>query len=233
LSVLTMLVTGASRGIGLEFIAQGQVRGWRIFASCRNPREAGDLAALAAGSRGLVTVHQLDVRSPAQIRRLASELAGQPIDILVNNAGVYGPRPQGLRQTDDRAWGEALETNVMGPLHMAEAFADHVAASRRRLIVTLSSRLASIGQNTSGGEYIYRATKAGANAVVRSLAVDLAGRGIICVALSPGWVRTDMGGPAAPLSVTESVAGMLRVITTLGRDDSGRFLVQDGGSMPW
>jgi NAD(P)-dependent dehydrogenase (short-subunit alcohol dehydrogenase family) len=228
-----MLITGASRGLGLEFVAQGHARGWRIFASCRNPDEARDLAALAARAQGRVTVHQLDVRSLAQVRRLANELAGQPIDIVVNNAGVYGPRPQGLGQTDDQAWAEALETNVTGSFRVAEAFADHVAASTHRLIVTLSSRLASIGENTSGGEYIYRAAKAGANAVVRSLAVDLAGRGIVCVALSPGWVRTDMGGPAAPLSVAESVAGMLNVITSLGPADSGRFLVYDGRGMPW
>ena len=140
--------------------------------------------------------------------------------------------PQGLGQIDDAVWAEVLDINIMGPFRMAEAFVDNVAAAERKLIVTLSSRMGSMAENT-GGSYIYRSSKAGVNAVVTSLAVDLASRGIVSMCLHPGWVQTDMGGPSAAVTPQESVAGMRRVIDGLGPEDNGCFYSHDGSPIPW
>src|SRR5262245_19039443 len=121
----------------------------------------------------------------------------------------------------------------MGPLRMVEAFLEHVEASRRKALVMLSSRLASIASNDRGGRYLYRSAKSGLNALVKSLAVDLAPRGVVCVALSPGWVRTEMGGPDAPLSITESVTWMRDVSDRLDPGQTGSFLHYDGSTLPW
>ena len=229
----TVLVTGANRGLGLEFVRQYAADGWRVYAGCRAPSAADALQALAAASAGLLSIHALDVRDRASIQRLAAELAGQPIDLLINNAAIWGSAEQVLGGLDDRIWAEVLDVDVVGPVRVTEAFLENVAASVRRTVVMLSSRLGSIALNDSGGRLMYRAAKAGLNAVARSLAVDLAPRGIVCVALSPGWARTDMGGPQAPLSPVDSIAGMRRVIEGLDLTQSGQFLAYDGTTVPW
>jgi NAD(P)-dependent dehydrogenase (short-subunit alcohol dehydrogenase family) len=231
--VPSVLVTGANRGLGLEFVRQYAAAGWRVYAGCRTPAGARELSALAGASGMRVTVHALDVRDRTGVRALAAELSGQPVDVLLNNAAIWGSAGQGLGQLDDRVWAEVLDVDVLGPVRVTEAFVANVEASARRAVVVLSSRLASIASNDSGGRYMYRSAKAGVNAVVRSLAVDLAPRGVVCVALSPGWVRTDMGGPHAPLSPEDSVAGMRRVIDGLDLAQTGRFLVYDGSTLPW
>ncbi|MFQ5958481.1 MAG: SDR family oxidoreductase, partial [Alphaproteobacteria bacterium] len=220
----TILITGASRGLGLEFARQYADAGWRIHASCRHPDAAGDLEAFAAGAPDQVTVHRLDVADAGRVTALAAALAGEPIDVLLNNAGVYGGKRKPFGETDYATWQQTLDINVLGPMRVAEAFADHVARSERRLIVCISSRMGSMAENTSGGAYIYRSSKAALNAVVKSLAVDLKERGITVVCFHPGWVATDMGGPDAPLKVPESVGGMRAVIERLTAADGGRFL---------
>jgi NAD(P)-dependent dehydrogenase (short-subunit alcohol dehydrogenase family) len=229
----SVLVTGANRGLGLEFVRQYAAAGWRVYATCRDPAGAQALRALARQTGERVTVHALDVRDRAGIRVLAAELSGQPVDVLLNNAAIWGSVAQDLGQLDDRVWAQVLDVDVLGPVRVTEAFVDHVGASTRRTVVVLSSRLGSIAGNDSGGRYMYRSAKAAANAMVRSLAVDLAPRGVICIALSPGWVRTDMGGPAAPVSPEDSVTGMRRVIDGLDLGSTGRFLVYDGSTLPW
>jgi NAD(P)-dependent dehydrogenase (short-subunit alcohol dehydrogenase family) len=230
----SVLITGANRGLGLEFARQFATDGWRVHATCRMPADAAELRAIAGHNPpGRLTIHALDVRDRSQVQSLAAELAGQPIDVLLNNAAVWGPQTQTFSQLEDRAWIEVLEADLLGVVRVTEAFLEHVARSERKVIIALSSRLASITLNETGGRYMYRAAKAGANAVVRSLAVDLASRGITCIALTPGWVRTDMGGPNAPLSVEESVTGMRRVIAGLDLAQSGRFLAYDGSTLPW
>lgn len=228
----SVLITGASRGIGLEFARQYGAEGWRVLATCRDPAAAPELGAIAQASDGRMTVHALDVRDRARVAALAAELAGEPLDILLNNAGAMGSRPQGLGQIDDAVWAEVLDINIMGPFRMAEAFVDHVAAGERKLIVTLSSRMGSMAENT-GGSYIYRSSKAGVNAVVTSLAIDLAERGIVSMCFHPGWVQTDMGGANAAVTPKESVAGMRRVIDGLGPKDNGRFYNHDGSPIAW
>jgi NAD(P)-dependent dehydrogenase (short-subunit alcohol dehydrogenase family) len=231
--VSSVLITGANRGLGLEFARQYAAAGWRVYAACRAPDRAGDLRVLAGESGRRLSVHALDLRDRSGIRALAAELTGQPIDVLLNNAAVWGAAAQPFGQLDESTWTEVRDVDVLGPMRVTEAFIEHVATSERKAVVTLSSRLASIAGNDSGGRYMYRSAKAALNAVVRSLAIDLAPRGVICVALTPGWVRTDMGGPGAPLSPAESVAGMRRVIDGLDRAHSGRFLAYDGSEVAW
>ncbi len=228
----TVLVTGASRGLGLELARQYAAAGYRVIAACRRPDAAGDLAAL--GRR--VEVHRLDVRDAVQINALAKELAGTPLDLLISNAGVYGPRGLALGALDYDAWEEVLRVNLLGAIRVTEALIENVAAGRDGrggTLAFLSSRMGSIGANAAGGEYAYRTSKAALNAAVKCLAIDLAPRGIVAVALHPGWVRTDMGGPDAELDVPESVAGLRRVIDGLEAADSGRFLNYDGSEIPW
>lgn len=229
----TVLITGANRGIGLEFARQYAAEGWRVFATCRAPAEAHELEALAGTSDGAIGVHPLDVADPTSVAAAARALAGEAVDLLVNNAGLYGPRGVSFGDIDYEAWEEVLRVNVLGPIRVADAFVDHVARGDGRKIVALSSRMGSIADNTSGGAYIYRSSKAALNAAMRSLALDLAGRGIACCVFHPGWVKTRMGGPSAAIDVGTSVAGMREVIAGLSARTSGRFYSYDGGEIPW
>lgn len=229
-----ILITGANRGIGLEFTRQYAGNGLTIHACCRNPAQASDLKALADASDGRVAVHQLDVTDGDSVAALADELGGTPLDMIINNAGIYGPRDGGLfGQVDYDAWPKVLNVNVMGPMRVAEALAGNLAKGKERLLVTISSRMGSMAENTSGGAYIYRSSKAAVNAVVKSLSVDLAPQGITAVAFHPGWVQTDMGGSGAAISVQESVSGMRSVIAGLAPRDNGTFWNYDGNPMPW
>ena len=175
----------------------------------------------------------MDVTDPASIRAAATELDGQAIDLLLNNAGIIGPRGQTIGNIDYEAWAEVLAVNTMGPMRVSEAFVEHVASSDRKLIVTLTSGMGSIADNTSGGSIVYRSSKAAVNMVVRSLAIDLAPRGITCVVVNPGWVLTDMGGPHAGLTTAESVAMLRCLIERLGPAQSGKFLNYDGREYAW
>jgi NAD(P)-dependent dehydrogenase (short-subunit alcohol dehydrogenase family) len=231
----TVLITGANRGLGLELATQYAAQGWRVLAACRRPESATACAALA----GDVQVLCIDVADHDSIAAAARQLAGEPIDVLVNNAGLFGPKRQAeqdLRQTFghvDYAIAHALyQVNALGPLRMAEAFVEHVAASAQRKIVTLTSSVGSIERST-GGLYAYRSSKAAANMVMRSLGFDLADRGIATAALCPGWVSTDMGGPAAPLSPQQAVTGLIAVIERLERANTGRFWSYTGEELAW
>ncbi|MFQ5775502.1 MAG: SDR family oxidoreductase [Kiloniellaceae bacterium] len=228
----SVLITGASRGIGLAFARSFAGDGWRVHACCRNPDKARDLRALCEASGGAATVHRLDVTDGLKVASLARELAEEAIDILLNNAGVYGPKT-GFGETDYDKWLPVFAVNTLAPMRMAERFVEHVARSRRRLIVNISSWMGSIAENTSGGAYVYRSSKAALNMVCKSLAIDLAPRGITAVVLHPGWVKTDMGGPNAAITPAESVEGMRLVIDRLTAKDSGKFLSFDGSEIPW
>jgi len=225
----TVLITGANRGLGLQFAKQYADDGWRVHAACRNPDAA---EALNAAASDRLTMHRLDVCDGDQVAALAAALADQPIDVLLNNAGVIGDRGA-FGATDYTVWEATLRTNTLAPMRVAEAFADHVAASGRKQMVFVSSRLGSIGDNDEGGSYVYRSSKAALNAVIKSLSNDLAGRGVTAVAFHPGWVSTDMGGASAPIGPAESVGGMRRVIERLTPADNGRFLDYDGSEIPW
>lgn len=221
-----VLITGANRGLGLEFATQYAADGWHVIGTARQPGEATELAETGA------RVVALDVADPASIQQLVKTLDGRPIDLLINNAGISS-RSGTIAELDADRAAQAITVNLLGPMRVTAALLPNLQAGDRKQVVGISSQLGSIDANTSGGYYGYRESKAGLNMFVRSLAADLRGEGFTCVALSPGWVRTDMGGEQAPLSPTQSVTGMRSVISDLTTDQSGRFINHDGSPIPW
>jgi NAD(P)-dependent dehydrogenase (short-subunit alcohol dehydrogenase family) len=228
--LLSVLITGANRGLGLEFGRQYEADGWRVFATCRQPNSAADLQNLAKA--GTLKIFRLDVTDRTTIKEAARQIQ-EPIDVLINSAGIAGPSDQRTGKVDYEAWRKVLDVNTMGPLRVTEAFIPHLARSARKLVVTITSGMGSIGDNGSGGSIPYRSSKAAVNMVVRTVAIDLADRGIVSVVISPGWVKTDMGGPNAPLTASESVGAIRRLVSTLGPALSGRFFNHNGREYPW
>ena len=230
----TTLITGASRGIGLEFCRQYAADGWRVLACSRLPERSDALNRLAAQYPELIKVHALDVADHVEIERLAQVLADESIDLLINNAGIYPDSDKsGFGHTDYAEWVQAFRTNTMAPLKIAEEFATQIARSRQKTIITITSKMGSIADNGSGGSYLYRSSKAAVNMVVKSLAIDLKPLGITAVVFHPGWVKTGMGGPNALISAEQSVSGMRQVIGRLTMAESGRFFGYDGQEIPW
>lgn len=228
------LITGANRGLGLEFVKQLSAQGWHVLACCRQPQQAEALIQIAASHPGQVSIYPLSVEDPAQISRLAQQLQDQPLDLLINNAGYYpGGSRENFGHTDTQAWIRAFEINSIAPLKMAEAFVEHLERGQLKTIALITSKMGSMADNSSGGVYLYRTSKAALNMVAKSLAQDLEPRGIKVALLHPGWVKTDMGGPNALISPQQSVSGMLKVMLQLGWQDSGRFLGYDGAEIGW
>ncbi len=228
----SILITGANRGIGLEFAAQFAAAGWRVLACCRNPEAAPALRELA-DKHAALEVHALDVTDYARMAELSRQLRDKPIDILLSNAGIFGPGDVAFGNVDPADWREVFEVNTIAPLMLAQALVEQVAASRQKLIAVVSSKVGSIADNRGGGGYLYRSSKTAVNQVVKSLSIDLAGRGISALSLHPGWVRTDMGGPDAEIDVRESVAGMKKILESAGPAQSGCFIEYDGEPIPW
>ena len=235
----TVLVTGANRGLGLEFVRQYAADGWQVFAACRVPGAAAELDELTARYPAAIGVQALDVTSPDSIERLAQDLAGEPIDVLINNAGVFGPRPtadgdprQSFGHLDGGAWLDVMRVNALAPMLLTQALVENVAASDQKKVVAISSELGSIA-GTSGGLYAYRASKAALNMVMASYAVELAARGILVGIYCPGWVKTAMGGPEAPRTPAESIAALRTRIAALTPADSGQFRLYDGTPIAW
>lgn len=225
----TLLVTGANRGLGLEFVRQYAALGWDVIACSRKP----DALALREAGGARTEIHALDVADFAAVSALAAALSGRRIDVLVNNAGVAGVEAGTFGAVDAAVWEATFRVNALAPLKVAEAFVGHVAASGQKKLVAISSRLGSIGLNDRGGLYAYRASKAALNMAWKSLSVDLNARGVICAVLHPGWVQTDMGGSAAPVTPPQSVAGMVKQIAALSPADSGAFVNYDGARVEW
>jgi NAD(P)-dependent dehydrogenase (short-subunit alcohol dehydrogenase family) len=221
-----ILITGANRGIGRALAVTLSARGHTLIAASRRPAEP------PVDDPRLRHV-DLDVTDRPSIRAAAAALADEPLDIVINNAGIFGPRGAGLGRIDDATWHEVFATNVIGAYRVSEAFLPHLRRGRDKKLVTISSRMGSMGANTTGGEYVYRSSKAAANAVMRSLAIDLAPEDITVAVLHPGWVRTDMGGAGATLDVETSAAGLATVILGLTPADSGGFFNYDGASLVW
>jgi NAD(P)-dependent dehydrogenase (short-subunit alcohol dehydrogenase family) len=230
MSAYTVLITGANRGIGLEFAAQYAADGWQVLACCRQPQSAIALQALAA-KYSHVKVLALDVGDFKQIEALAMTLHNTPIDVLINNAGVYPESSFG--DSDEAAWAQAFKINSMAPLKMAEAFVTNITKSQLKKVATLSSKMGSIDDNTSGESYIYRSSKTAVNMVMKNLAIDLKPYGISVVTLHPGWVRTEMGGPNGLIDAPESAAGLRKAIEQLNLSNSGKFIAFDGKEIAW
>lgn len=230
----TTLITGANRGIGLEFSRQLAEDGWCVLACSRDLEKSDALNKLAAEYPERITLYALDVTDHGQIEKLSQTLANKPIDLLINNAGVFPDiNDRSFGQTDYDSWAHAFLVNTMAPLKMAEEFIAQITQSSRKTIVTITSKMGSVADNGRGGSYIYRSSKSAVNMVIKSIAIDLESNDIISVLLHPGWVRTDMGGPSGLISVEQSVSGMLSVIREVTSADSGKFIAYDGQIVPW
>lgn len=225
-----VLITGANRGIGLEFTKQYAQDGWKVLACCRDIQHASALQALASAHTN-IRILSLDVADFAQIDKLALQLKNEKIDVLINNAGVYPE--SSLGDADTEHWLEAFKINSIAPLKMATAFTEQVANSELKKIATLSSKMGSMSDNTSGGSYIYRSTKTAVNMVMKSLSIDLQPAGISVVTLHPGWVLTDMGGSNALIDTQTSVTGLRNVIANLNLNNTGKFIAYDGKEITW
>lgn len=222
----TVLITGANRGIGLEFARQYSMAGWTVIGTARHPDTAVELRELAD------QVLQLDVTDPASVDRLRQDLAGTPVDMLINNAGIQ-PLMWTLSEVDFAAFERSLAVNTLGPVRVTQALLPQLRSGKLRKIVNITTNLSSIAENTDGGFYGYRESKAALNMFTKSLAAELGPEGFICIVLHPGWVKTDLGSQQAPLQVDESVRGMRNVIDGLSAADNGTFRTYSGEQMAW
>ena len=227
----SILITGASRGLGLEFAKQYIELGYRVFATAREPGKSAELSKLAKAHTSL-SLHALDVTDESAVRSLVSELKGEPLDILLNNAGTMGPEGQSLGRIDYAGMVQTFVSNTVAPLRLAEALVENVAQSQRKLMVAVTSGMGSIS-DSGGGYYAYRASKAALNMSYHNLAVDLRPRGIAVIVINPGWVKTDMGGPGATLKTADSIAAMRKVFDAVTPADSGKFMNYSGGTLEW
>ena len=222
----TVLITGANRGIGLEYARQFAAKGYQVIGTARDPADAKELSEVAD------RVEQLDVTDPASVAGLAKRLDGNAIDILVNNAGVFDRGDVSLDKVDFQMMERTLAVNALGPLRVVQSLLPNLRKGKRKTIVSMSSQLGSI-ENSNGRWYAYRSSKAALNQLNKTLSAELAAEGFVCVVLHPGWVRTDMGGAGATYSPEESVSGLVAVIEKLGPTDNGRFYDFKGNPIPW
>ena len=216
-----VLITGANRGLGLEFAKQSHSDGWDVVATARESSD--ELDALG------VRVERLDMRDLDAVPGFGARL--DALDLLIANAGTYGPK-EADNAEDAEAWLETMRVNTVAPYLLARSVLPLVEASRGKL-VAISTRMGSIEDNSSGGFLAYRSSKTALNMAWRNLALDVRGRGVTAAVLHPGWVQTRMGGSSAPLEPEESVAGMRRVIEGLQPKDSGGFFAYDGSTIAW
>lgn len=222
----TVLITGANRGLGLEFARQYAEAGWTVIGTARSPDRADELNALD------VEVLQLDVTVQQSIDALVGALDGRGIDMLINNAGIF-PR---VGQIDDISiddYTRTLLVNTVGPVRITQALMPNLRGGDKKHIVNITSQLASIELNTSGNFYGYRESKTALNMFTRTLAQELGTEGFTCLTLHPGWVRTDMGGDQAPLSPQQSVTNMRAVIANMTVEDNGVYRSHTGDLVPW
>jgi NAD(P)-dependent dehydrogenase (short-subunit alcohol dehydrogenase family) len=224
----TVLITGANRGIGLELAKQYAGDGWSVIATARDPKNADGLNAL----KGEIRIEALEVTDAKQVQALAKALKGTAIDVLLNNAGMLTGY-ESFGETDADSWLQTLHVNSIAPLKLTEALVEHVAASQQKKVASITSGMGSIGSHASSGAYAYRSSKAALNMVMVTAANELRARGISVAVISPGWVKTDMGGANATLNVTESAAGIRKVIDKLNVGISGQFFNYSGENLPW
>lgn len=221
---MKVLVIGASRGIGLEFVRQYREAGDSVTATARSDEALAALKALGA------TAIALDVAKMESASRLGWQIEGEAFDVVVVNAGVYGPSTRGLQPPTQADFDQVMHTNVLGPMRVIPQVADSLAPGAR--LAVLSSQMGSMGARQSASGWLYRASKAAVNSVLKDASIALKGKAT-CISFHPGWVRTDMGGSGADIEVGDSVSGMRRVITGLMPADTGRFFNYDGSDIPW
>jgi NAD(P)-dependent dehydrogenase (short-subunit alcohol dehydrogenase family) len=221
----TVLVVGASRGIGLELVRQYAESGARVIGTHRAPADGQRLRALGAEA---VALDVLDEAAPALLQQ---RLAGGRLDLAILNAGLYGPRTGGLQAPSAADFGAVMRTNVLAPMRLIPVLAP--ALRPGGVLAVLSSRMGSMSQMQSAAGWLYRASKAALNAVLKAASLELGAQGVVCLALHPGWVRTDMGGAGAETDVADSVAGLRRVLAAADASANGRFYSHDGTEISW
>lgn len=234
----TWLVTGANRGIGLEYTRQLAAAGESVVATARSPGSASELAAIAAQSPQ-VRIEALDLEERSSVAALSARLAGTPIDVLLNNAGLYGgswdnsSHRQSGESMDYDLWEQIMRVNVMAPFQLIQELRPCLDAGQRKLVINMSSDLGSIANNSQGQSHAYRSSKAALNMVTKGLSIELAAQGFTVISMAPGWTQTDLGGKSAQWPVEESVANQLKEIASLSAADNGRFVDLLGTSVPW
>lgn len=228
----TVLIAGGNRGLGLEWTRQWLERGATVHSTAREPENANALQKLADTYSDQSKIHELDVSSDQSVQSLANELGDVAIDVLIQNAGIGGRG--GIETLNSKDVLHTLNVNSVGALRVVQAFLPHLKrSSNRAKIALITSLMGSIDDNRSGDSYAYRMSKAALNMAGKSMAVDLANIGIDVLILHPGWVKTDMGGSAARLTVKESVNGMMKLLDKLEPSTSGTFWHTNGKQLPW
>ena len=222
----TVLITGANRGLGLEFARQFKARGYDVIGTARNPDKAAALRKLGA------QVEQLDVADDNSAQALAARLAGKSIDILINNAGIIGQPAQSVTDLNFDKMVYTYQVNALGPMRVTKALYENLKKGKGRKVVNITSMMGSIGMNFGGG-YDYRASKAALNMLSNTLSKELGKDGFTCIVIHPGWVQTDMGGNSAPVTPRESISGMIAVIDGLDGSANGKFFDYTGKELPW
>ena len=229
---MSILITGTNRGIGLEFVKHYIKNNEKVIATCRNRNSAKDLLELENTTNNLSLV-ELDVSNPNSINNFTSKIAGLPIDTFISNAGVSGPKNIEFGNFDAKEWLDVFNVNTIAPLLITQKILKNLRLGKDKKLAFISSKVGSIEDNTSGSMYIYRTSKTALNQVIKSLSIDLKGENFIVVALHPGWVQTDMGGPNALIDTKTSVRGMTEAIDNLTSKNSGKFYNYDGSPIPW
>lgn len=224
----TVLITGSNRGIGLSLVKHYLKAGFKVHATYRSENDSEELINLKGET---LSLHQLDVTDYEAVKQLSVQLPA--IDLLINNAGYYGPKGYGFGNTDIEEWRKVFEINTIAPLKLVEALYPNLQEGGLKKIACLSSKVGSMTENTSGGGYIYRSSKAALNSVVKSLSNDLTKDGFTVLALHPGWVQTEMGGPNALIDTDTSATGLAQVINNADQNQSGKFINYDGSELPW
>jgi NAD(P)-dependent dehydrogenase (short-subunit alcohol dehydrogenase family) len=225
----TVLITGANRGLGLEFVKQYAIDGYQVIACTRKIDKKDELHQLQENFKA-ISIHKLDIANFSSIDLFAKSFK-KPIDILINNAGIYPD--SSIDHVDYKSWLDAFKINTLAAFKMTKAFLPHLKKGQLKKIASLTSKMGSIDDNSGGGEYLYRSSKTALNMVMKSLSIDLKPYDLSLITLHPGWVRTDMGGPNGLIDVVESVTGMKRQIDKLSIKTSGQFISYDGKKIPW
>ena len=228
----TILITGASRGIGLEFVRQYAKEGANVIACCRNPDDAKELNAIARESGGKVRTLPLDVSSKDSIVALGRTLDGEAIDILINNAGISGPPKQSADEIDLEGWLDTFRVNTIAPVLVAQALRENIKRGHDKKIVAITSMMGST-EDHGGGMYAYRSSKAALNNAMRGLSREWSKDGIVIGIFHPGWVRTDMGGKNAAVAVEDSVKGLRQRIASRNVKNSGHYIDYAGAELRW
>ncbi|MFL2802452.1 MAG: SDR family oxidoreductase [Paracoccaceae bacterium] len=228
-----ILITGANRGLGLGFVKKFLEKNVKVFCTTRNLSKSDDLMIYKKKYPHSLEIFEVNLLDENSSNLLSNFLVDEPIDIFINNAGVIGDSSQHFKAVSLKPWLEVLKVNLIAPLIITQSIIKNIEKSSDKKIYFLSSKVGSIEDNRGGGMYIYRSSKTALNQVVKSLSVDLKPLGISVISLHPGWVRTDMGGPNALISVDESVNGMMTVISNTDIKNSGQFLNYDGNEIPW